>query len=318
MSTAGRVLSVQSHVVHGYVGNKSAVFPMQLLGLEVDPVNSVQFSNHTGYPGGFAGERLSGEQLEALVAGLEKNGLLSGYTHLLTGYIGSVSFLRQVLELVGKLRLANPGLVFVCDPVMGDEGKLYVPEELVQVYRDEVVALATVLTPNQFEAELLSAQPITSLETAAAACDALHARGPRIILLTSSSCGEAEDHLTVMVSAVPVAASEGGNSTAAASRHQILVPKLAEHFTGTGDLIASLFLAWHHREPAQPAHLAAEKAVATVQGVLRRTLARRDRVAAAAASGGAEVATAVALELDLIGSKPVIEDPVVVCRAAPI
>ena len=126
-----RVLSIQSHTVHGYVGNKCAVFPLQLLGFEVDPVNSVQFSNHTGYPT-WRGEVLQGDALWALVEGLQANALLAGYSHVLTGYIGSVSFLRTVLRTVQALRDANPRLTFFCDPVMGDHGKLYVPEPLVR------------------------------------------------------------------------------------------------------------------------------------------------------------------------------------------
>ncbi|KAG5535373.1 hypothetical protein RHGRI_023210 [Rhododendron griersonianum] len=131
----------------GYVGNKSAVFPLQLLGYDVDQINSVQFSNHTGkmlislhlnrYPT-FKGQVLNGQQLWELIEGLEANDLLF-YTHLLTGYIGSVSFLNTILEVVSKLRAVNPKLTYVCDPVMGDEGKLYVPPELVAVYREKVV-----------------------------------------------------------------------------------------------------------------------------------------------------------------------------------
>lgn len=98
MASPRRVLSVQSHVVHGYVGNKSAVFPLQLLGFEVDAVNSVQFCCHTGYPK-FGGQVLDGDALWSLVAGLEENGLVAGgYSHLLTGYIGSATFLRTVLR----------------------------------------------------------------------------------------------------------------------------------------------------------------------------------------------------------------------------
>ena len=122
-SEEGRVLSIQSHVVHGHVGNKSAVFPLQLLGFEVDPINSVQFSNHTGYSNGFRGQVLQGDQLWELVEGLDANELLS-YTHLLTGYIGSKSFLETVLRVLRRLREVNPDLIYVCDPVLGDNGKL--------------------------------------------------------------------------------------------------------------------------------------------------------------------------------------------------
>ena len=95
-ASGGSVLSIQSHTVHGYVGNKSAVFPLQLLGFEVDPINSVHFTNHTGYPS-FGGQILDGKELQSLVDGLKANGLLQQHTHLLTGYIGSESFLNAVL-----------------------------------------------------------------------------------------------------------------------------------------------------------------------------------------------------------------------------
>ncbi|KAH0448676.1 hypothetical protein IEQ34_022476 [Dendrobium chrysotoxum] len=176
-SKTGRVLSIQSHTVQGYVGNKSAVLPLQLLGYDVDPINSVQFSNHTGYPT-FRGQVLDGQQLWDLVEGLAANNLLY-YSHLLTGYIGSVSFLDAVLGVVEKLRLINPELLYVCDPVMGDEGKLYVPEELVSVYREKVVPVASMLTPNQFEIEKLTGSRILSEKDSLEACNKLHAAGPQ-------------------------------------------------------------------------------------------------------------------------------------------
>jgi pyridoxine kinase len=146
-----RVLSIQSHVVHGYVGNKSAVFPLQLCGFDVDVVNSVQFSNHTGYSAGITGEVLNGTQLLELARGLENNNLLGGTSHLLTGYIGSVSFLQSIVEMHSNLKAHNPDLIYVCDPVLGDNGKLYVPEELVAVYKSHLLGIATILTPNQFK-----------------------------------------------------------------------------------------------------------------------------------------------------------------------
>ncbi|VAI13258.1 unnamed protein product [Triticum turgidum subsp. durum] len=183
-SDTGRVLSIQSHTVQGYVGNKSAVFPLQLLGFDVDPINSVQFSNHTGYPK-FRGQVLNGNQLWDLIEGLEENELLH-YTHLLTGYIGSVSFLNTVLQVVDKLRSVNPDLIYVCDPVLGDEGKLYVPQDLVSVYQEKVVPVASMLTPNQFEVELLTGLRITSEQDGLKACNTLHSAGPRKVIITSA------------------------------------------------------------------------------------------------------------------------------------
>jgi pyridoxine kinase len=105
---------------------------------QVDIINSVQFSNHTGYPAGWKGEVLQGAQLDDLIDGLETNHLLSGYSAVLTGYIGSKSFLIAVMKTVQRLRQASPHVSFLCDPVMGDHGKLYVPEELVKIYREQV------------------------------------------------------------------------------------------------------------------------------------------------------------------------------------
>lgn len=121
-----RCLSIQSHVVHGYVGNKSATFPLQLLGFDVDAINSCQLSSHTGYRT-FKGEKLHGDQLLAILQGLEENGLMGAYSHVLTGYVSTPSFLEAIAAAVRTIRGINPRAVFVCDPVMGDHGKLYVP-----------------------------------------------------------------------------------------------------------------------------------------------------------------------------------------------
>lgn len=105
-----RVLSIQSHVVHGYVGNKCAVLPLNRFGFDVDAINSVQFSNHTGYPS-FEGSVVTGEDLKALLHGLEINGLHS-YSYLLTGYIGSLSLLEAIVDVVKTLRRVNPNLIY--------------------------------------------------------------------------------------------------------------------------------------------------------------------------------------------------------------
>jgi len=196
--THPRVLSVQSHVVHGYVGNKCAVFPLQLLGLEVDAINSVQFCCHTGYKS-CAGQVLQGAELDALVDGLEANGLVGDYSHLLTGYIGSDTFLCAVLRLVALLKEKNPHVAYFCDPVLGDNGKLYVPASLVEIYQRDVIPLATVLTPNQFECELLTDTKIACELDAVAACDMLHARGVPVVVITSLDYG-GPDEIVMMLS----------------------------------------------------------------------------------------------------------------------
>ncbi|GLT28836.1 hypothetical protein SLA2020_037400 [Shorea laevis] len=258
-SETGRVLSIQSHTVQGYVGNKSAVFPLQLLGYDVDPINSVQFSNHTGYPT-FKGQVLNGQQLWELIEGLAANDLLY-YTHLLTGYIGSVSFSNTVLEVVDKLRTINPNLIYVCDPVMGDDGKLYVPQELIPIYREKVVPVASMLTPNQFEAELLSGLRITSEADGREACKSLHAAGPSKVVITSINI---EGNLLLI-------GSHKKDKDNSPEQFKIAIPKIPAYFTGTGDLMAALLLGWSNKYPNN-LDRAAELAVSSLQALLQRTL----------------------------------------------
>ena len=130
---------------------------------------------------------MNGDQLQQILSGLERNHLLSNIQHLLTGYIGSVTFLRSVLNVLKTLQSYNPNIRYVCDPVMGDDGKVYVPEELVVIYKEEVIPLANVVTPNQFEVELLTGIKITSMEDGMEACKALHDLGPDLVVITSCS-----------------------------------------------------------------------------------------------------------------------------------
>mmetsp|Transcript_21899 Transcript_21899/g.56852 ORF Transcript_21899/g.56852 Transcript_21899/m.56852 type:complete len:315 (-) Transcript_21899:266-1210(-) len=259
---AARVLSIQSHTVHGYVGNKSAVFPLQLLGIEVDFVNSVQFSNHTGYKT-FKGTVLQGGELETLIDGLDANSLLEGYTHLLTGYIGSVTFLEKIIFTHQRLKEKNPNLVYVCDPVLGDDGKLYVPKELVEVYKERVIPLASVLTPNSFECELLTGVKIKTKQDAFVACRALHERGVKTVVISSFTD---DDEKSIKV----VASTKGEGCVC------MEVPKLEARFTGTGDLLSALILAWLHRDGDVKEAL--KKSVLSLQAVIRRTLLHQKKV----------------------------------------
>ncbi|GJP31177.1 hypothetical protein CLOM_g9837 [Closterium sp. NIES-68] len=309
MQGGGRVLSIQSHTVQGYVGNKAAVFPLQLLGFDVDPINSVQFSNHTGYPT-WKGQILDGEQLWALIEGLEANGLLF-YTHLLTGYIGSLSFLETVLRVVEKLRSVNPDLIYVCDPVMGDDGRLYIRPELVPIYRHKVVPVATLITPNQFEAEQLTGLSIRTQADAITACDMLHAAGPTKVVITSM---EVDGRLVVVGSDASCNdLDESGSKSPALKRFCIAVPKIPKYFTGTGDLMTALLLGWSHKFPRDLAR-AAELAIASLQAVLARTL---DDYSLSPIETSFS-SNSMRLELKLVQSRDDIINPPVVLRAQEI
>ena len=273
-----RVLSIQSHVVHGAVGNRAATLPLQLLGVETDVLNTVQYSNHVGY-GSFAGEKLTGEQVWQLLQGMHANGLLSP-TRLLTGYMGSVEAVRAAVRALPLLQQNNSGFQFWCDPVLGDNGRLYVPPTLVDAYRDEVMPFAHALLPNQFEAELLSGVPIKTESDARRACDAIHRRGVNLVIITSAefeqpaggggggsaaSAQGGKPPLTVFLSRRP-------HGSLWRRVYRLDVPQLPAHFAGTGDLLAALLLGWDSQQPQVPVHTALRRALSGVQAVLKRTM----------------------------------------------
>ena len=302
-----RVLSIQSHVVHGCVGNRAAALPLQLLGIETDVLNTLQYSNHAGY-GSFAGEKLTGDQLYALLDGMHRNGLLAA-SHVLTGYMGSAEAIRAVLRALPLLRSARPDVQFWCDPVLGDNGRLYVPPALVDVYRDEVVPHAHALLPNQFEAEVLSGVTICTAADARRACGVLHRRGVELVVITSAEFAD-----TPVVPAAPSAdgSSSSSSSSAAAAaaaalpplsvllsrrpsavsgtwrrEYRIDVHQLPHRFAGTGDLLAGLLLGWSCRDGVRghvPAHVALQYSLAGVQSVLRHTVSTAAAATAAAAT----------------------------------
>ena len=268
-----RVLSIQSHVVHGCVGNRAASFPLQLLGVETDVLNTVQYSNHVGY-GSFAGEKLSGDQVWELLQGMHKNNLLTP-SRVLTGYMGSVEAVRAVVRALPLLKDNQHDFQFWCDPVLGDNGRLYVPKALVDVYRDEVVPHAHALLPNQFEAEVLSGVTIRTVADARTACAALHRRGVNLVMITSSELVEQAPMSNGAVASSPpltVLLSRKQHAKLWRREYRIDVPQLPHHFAGTGDLLAALFLGWDMR-PGVSSHAALRRALAGVQSVLHRTVA---------------------------------------------
>jgi pyridoxine kinase len=241
------------------VGNKAAVFPLQLLGFDVDIVNSVHFSNHTGYPQGFRGDVLKGDQLRTIMEGLESNNLLSETGHLLTGYIGSVSFLKEIMDVLRLLR-KHSNVRFVCDPVLGDRGHFYVPEELVAVYRDQVIPQADLITPNQFEVEQLTGLKVYSLESAELACMALHDVGPSMVCITSIVLPGNDETMAIVASE----RKQGKTNV-----WYIEFPRLPGDFTGTGDLCSALLLA--HTALVQTLPDALEKVIDTMAVIIERT-----------------------------------------------
>ncbi|KAK7153778.1 hypothetical protein R3I94_007212 [Phoxinus phoxinus] len=300
-----RVLSVQSHVVRGYVGNKSASFPLQVLGFEVDTINSVQFSNHTGYEH-WKGQVMTADELHVLYEGIKLNNV-NHYDYVLTGYSRDDSFLETVVNIVQELKRENPSLVYVCDPVLGDNGAMYVPENLVPIYRDKVVPAADIITPNQFEAELLTGRSIHSEKDAVEVMNLLHSMGPDTVVITSSDLPSplGDQYLVALGSQKRVRA----DGTMVTQQIRMDIPRVDAVFVGTGDLFAAMLLAWTHHHP-NDLKTACEKTISVMHHVIRRTITYAKEVA-----GPDRKPSPAQLELRMIQSKADIEDPAIVLNA---
>lgn len=186
-----QILSIQSHVAFGHVGNRAAVFPLERMGHEVVAVNTVDFSNHTGY-GAWAGQVFSAEHVRSIIDGVAARGCLERVDAVLSGYQGDVALGQVILDAVARVKRARPDAIYACDPVMGDVGRgFFVRPGLPEFLRDRAVPAADLLTPNQFELEYLTGGSAATLETALAATASLRARGPRLVLVTSLTRAEA-------------------------------------------------------------------------------------------------------------------------------
>ncbi len=255
------LLSIQSWVSYGHVGNASAVFPLQRLGAEVWALNTVQFSNHPGY-GDWTGEVATPEAVRSLLDGIERRGAFERCDGILSGYLGDPAVGEAVLDAVGRVRRANSRAVFCCDPVIGDDGPgVYVRDGVRLMLRDRAVPQADIVTPNLFELRELTGAACGSREEAKRAITGLQARmrpdGPGVVLLTSLRTNETPRD------AIDLLAGEGGRF------HLLRTPLIPRGFNGAGDAIAALFLL--HRLRSGSAAAALEAAGSSIYGLLRRT-----------------------------------------------
>uniref|UniRef100_A0A3B3REB2 Pyridoxal kinase n=1 Tax=Paramormyrops kingsleyae TaxID=1676925 RepID=A0A3B3REB2_9TELE len=297
-----RVLSIQSHVVRGYVGNKSASFPLQVLGFEVDSINSVQFSNHTGYTH-WKGQVLTADELHVLYEGIKLNNV-NHYDYVLTGYTRDTSFLEMVVDIVKELKRANPKLVYGADCTFCLQ---YVPENLYPVYKNKVVPVADIITPNQFEAELLTGKNISTEKDAVEVMDLLHKMGPDTVVITSSDLpSHRGDRFLVALGSQRTVKADGSRTT---QRIRMEIPKVDAVFVGTGDLFAAMLLAWTHHHP-NDLKTACEKTVSVMHHVIQRTISYAYEIA-----GPGRRPTPAQLELRMVQSKADIENPAIVVDA---
>jgi pyridoxine kinase len=261
------ILSIQSWVAYGHVGNAAAMFPLQRLGAEVWAIQTVQFSNHPGY-GGWTGDVYTGQAITRLVDGIAARGVLGSCDAVLSGYLGSAATGEAVLQAMDRVRAANPAALYCCDPVLGDDGPgVYVAADIADLMRRRAVPQADILTPNRFELATLTGEPVDDLAGAIAAVAALRAamrpEGRQIVLVTS----------------LPDAADRDGSIDLLAADRTgawlVRTPRLPQAFNGAGDAVAALFLFHHLAGAATPDAL--ERAASSLYGVLAQTAASGHR-----------------------------------------
>jgi pyridoxine kinase len=255
-----RILSIQSHVAYGHVGNSAAVFPLQRLGHEVWPVLTVNFSNHTGY-GDWRGPLIDPADVAEVITGIEERGALTVCDAVLSGYQGSPAIAGLVVDAVRRVKEANPAATYTCDPVMGNaRSGCFVNPEIPPIIREQVVPVADVLTPNQFELGFLTGTDPHTLEEVLESADAARAMGPSTILVTSVETGED----TIGLMAVD---DEGA--------WLVETPLLPMKANGSGDITAALFTA--HLHETGSAEQAVSRTVSSVYAVLKATLESGER-----------------------------------------
>lgn len=251
------LLSIQSHVAFGHVGNSAAVFPLQRIGVEVWPIHTVQFSNHTGY-GAAKGGVFEPDLIRDIVQGIKERGVLGECNGVISGYIGSAAIGQAILDVVARVKQANPAARYCCDPVIGDIGRgVFVQAGVAEFIKQCAVPVADVVTPNQFELDFLSGRTTKTRADVLAAVDTVHALGPRVVLATSLHTRE-----TPKGSIDLMACDKGG-------RFLLRTPELPISVNGAGDSVAALFFAYHLRTGALADALSL--AASAIYGVLSRT-----------------------------------------------
>lgn len=272
-----KILSIQSSVAYGHVGNSAAVFPLQRLGHEVWPVLTVHFSNHTGY-GEWRGPLLAASDVAEVIRGIGDRGVLGEVDAVLSGYQGDPAVGAVILDTVAMVKELNPSAVYCCDPVMGDVGRgMFVRPGIPEFMRDTVVPRADILTPNHFELDFLAGMTTTTMTQVLDAVDVMRERGPRDVLVTSVLCAEAAPGQLEVV-----AVSDAG-------AWAVTTPLLPIAPSGCGDVTTALYLA-HLRSTGSPA-VALARTTSSVFAILEATISAGTR------------------EIQLVGAQDAIADP---------
>ncbi|MCB1885282.1 MAG: pyridoxal kinase PdxY [Geminicoccaceae bacterium] len=256
------ILSIQSAVAYGHVGNSAAVFPLQRLGFEAWPVNTVLFSNHTGY-GAWRGHAVGVEEVREILKGVEERGAYPRTRAVVSGYLGDAALGEAVLDAVAAVRRVRPEALYACDPVMGDVGRgFFVKEGIPAFFKDHAVPAADIVTPNQFELAHLAGFEIFTLADALNAAAAVRAMGPGLVLCTSLMVEETGSGLGLL-------------ADTADGAWLVTTPHLPIDLSGTGDVCTALTLAYWLRFAAPAPML--EAVAGAMYGLVEATQAAGSR-----------------------------------------
>ena len=223
------ILSIQSHVTYGHVGNSAAVFPLQRAGHEVWPVHTVNFSNHTGY-GDWGGPMIPASDVTSIIDGIEKRGAFENIDAILSGYQGGSDIADAIVDTVRRIKAVNPKALYACDPVMGNaKSGCFVSDDIPPLLRDRVVPVADIITPNQFELGYLTDTEVSTLDETLAAVKKAQEMGPKTVLVTSVKRPETPADQIEML------AVDGERA------FLLSTPLLPVKRNGSGDVTAALF-----------------------------------------------------------------------------
>jgi pyridoxine kinase len=251
------VISIQSQVAYGHVGNSAAVFPMQMRGIDVIAVPTTLLSNRPGY---IRGRILDADLVADLLVGIEERGAVDSCQLILSGYLGSPEIAEVVVEFVARSKKANPKLIYCCDPELGDSDPgLFVQAGIPPIFRDVLCPLADIMTPNHFELDWLCGSKATTINEVVKSALSLSAKGPSTVVVTGAQLADRP------ADRIETIAIEGS------AIWRLSTPRLPIRPFGTGDLFASLFVASLIGGSDTPGALA--EAVSAVFSVLEQTAA---------------------------------------------
>ncbi|MGY3527861.1 pyridoxal kinase [Bradyrhizobium sp. USDA 4452] len=256
------VISIQSQVAWGHVGNSAAAFPIQLHGIDVVAVPTTLLSNRPGYPT-IRGRVLDVQLVADLLRGIEERGAVESARIILSGYLGSADIAIEVADFAARAKAENPTLLYCCDPVLGDRDRgMFVRADIPPLVRDQLCPLADIITPNHFEFEFLCGARVATIDDVIAQASVLTARGPATIVITSAELAGTPDG---EIETLAIERTQSGKICA----WRVRTPRVPISPSGTGDLFAALFIAGRARGLATPEALS--HAASGIHGVLVRT-----------------------------------------------